>query len=407
MRRTCLLITTITYLTGAVFTQSNQAQAPNHKTQEQRVVNRQIADLPLADFEQYRHAFEHHASDIPVEGCSMNRKLQVFVSSTYQDMETERQAAVEAILTHHHIPAGMELFAAGNKAQLEVIYKWIDESDVFVLLLGGRYGTLEPESKLSYTELEYDYAERQGKFFFALVQDQHALDRKIKRLGGKAIERASPDKYEAFREKVMKKQCRYFSDARDINIEIGKSLKDAEAANPHSGWVRANGVREMLEPKPGDPPNAFHLQHVSLAIRDLDRSVVFYGDVLGLRRIDRPPLPFGIDGAWFECPTTKQQLHLVVDPKGTFRSKPLETLSQRALNKLYDTAHNACHFAMRVYDVGEVERLLLPLVKRFHKHPYINPLRYPHFYVLDPDGHVVEINGVVESGPQQENLHRP
>ena len=43
----------------------------------------------------------------------MNKKLQVFVSSTYTDLIEERQAAVEAILDAGHIPAGMELFKAG------------------------------------------------------------------------------------------------------------------------------------------------------------------------------------------------------------------------------------------------------------------------------------------------------
>ncbi|WP_210422467.1 DUF4062 domain-containing protein [Spirosoma sp. KCTC 42546] len=42
---------------------------------------------------------------------AQRRKLQVFVSSTYTDLKEERQAAVEAILTARHIPAGMELLA--------------------------------------------------------------------------------------------------------------------------------------------------------------------------------------------------------------------------------------------------------------------------------------------------------
>ena len=44
----------------------------------------------------------------------MNKKIQVFISSTYTDLIEERQAAVEAILDAGHIPAGMELFKAGN-----------------------------------------------------------------------------------------------------------------------------------------------------------------------------------------------------------------------------------------------------------------------------------------------------
>ena len=52
---------------------------------------------------------------------AQKKKLQVFVSSTYTDLREERQAAVEAILTAGHIPAGMELFAAGDETQVNVI----------------------------------------------------------------------------------------------------------------------------------------------------------------------------------------------------------------------------------------------------------------------------------------------
>ena len=73
----------------------------------------------------------------------MKKKLQVFISSTWTDMILERQAVVEAILEAGHIPAGMELFSADNKKQFEVIKKWIRDSDVFILILGGRYGSRE------------------------------------------------------------------------------------------------------------------------------------------------------------------------------------------------------------------------------------------------------------------------
>lgn len=55
------------------------------------------------------------------------RKLQVFVSSTFTDLIPERQAAVEAILTAGHIPAGMELFTSGDESQMEVIKQWLYE----------------------------------------------------------------------------------------------------------------------------------------------------------------------------------------------------------------------------------------------------------------------------------------
>ena len=45
----------------------------------------------------------------------MKRKMQIFISSTYTDMLEERKATVQAVLNANHIPAGMELFKAGNE----------------------------------------------------------------------------------------------------------------------------------------------------------------------------------------------------------------------------------------------------------------------------------------------------
>ena len=131
----------------------------------------------------------------------MNKKLQVFVSSTYTDLIEERQAAVQAILDAGHIPAGMELFKAG-KSQMETIHRWIDDSDVYLLILGGRYGSIETDSGLSYTELEYRYALSKNMPVFAVVLSESFLTNKINtpnlRLSN-VMEQIVPDKYKSFK----------------------------------------------------------------------------------------------------------------------------------------------------------------------------------------------------------------
>jgi hypothetical protein len=52
---------------------------------------------------------------------------------------------------------------------MEVIKRWIDESDVFLLILGGRYGSIESTSGKSPVQLEYEYAQERKKPFFAVV----------------------------------------------------------------------------------------------------------------------------------------------------------------------------------------------------------------------------------------------
>lgn len=168
------------------------------------------------------------------------RRLQVFVSSTYVDLKEERQAAVSAILKAGHIPAGMELFAAGDRSQLEVIRKWIDDSDVYMLILGGRYGSIEKDSGLSYTELEYDYAVAKGKPLFAVVIDEKALEQKITTSGLDVDERSAPEKLRNFRAKVLSKMCSLYVDLKDIRGAVFESLLDITHRYSLAGWVRAD-----------------------------------------------------------------------------------------------------------------------------------------------------------------------
>ena len=88
-------------------------------------------------------------------------RYQVFVSSTYDDLRAERQQATQAILEAGFFPSGMELFPASDDAQWELIKRVIEESDYYVVIVAGRYGSLGPEG-VSYTEMEYDYAVAKG-----------------------------------------------------------------------------------------------------------------------------------------------------------------------------------------------------------------------------------------------------
>jgi len=195
----------------------------------------------------------------------MDRKLQVFVSSTFTDMMTERQAAVEAILRAGHIPAGMELFAAGDQAQLEVIRTWIDESDVFMLILGGRYGTIEEKSRKSYIQLEYEYAVEKNKPHFAAVMSEMFLNAKIQKRGkgakGKAvIETDNPHLFKAFQETVKSKICRFFNDANELKLIVFESLGRHDRDTTLSGWVKGWDADDLT-----DRPSAYFLVRLRVA----------------------------------------------------------------------------------------------------------------------------------------------
>jgi len=173
----------------------------------------------------------------------MKKKLQVFISSTYTDLIEERQAAVEAILASGHIPAGMELFTAGDESQLNVIKRWIDESDIYLLILGGRYGSIEPQTGKSYIQLEYEYAIKTKKPFFSIVIKENALDEKVKRIDKNVLELENPQKYKEFKKIVTSKMCSFFEDTKDIKIAVSNKMSEYERQDNISGWISGKDVK--------------------------------------------------------------------------------------------------------------------------------------------------------------------
>ena len=69
----------------------------------------------------------------------MEKKYQIFISSTYKDLIEARSKVRDAILSMMHFPVGMEMFNAADEEQWEIIQETIDGSDYYVLILGQRY----------------------------------------------------------------------------------------------------------------------------------------------------------------------------------------------------------------------------------------------------------------------------
>jgi len=85
-------------------------------------------------------------------------RYQVFISSTYRDLIKERSVVKKALLEKGCFPVGMEEFPAIDQNQFEYIKKEMDDSDYYILMLGGSVGTICEETQNSYTYMEYRYA---------------------------------------------------------------------------------------------------------------------------------------------------------------------------------------------------------------------------------------------------------
>jgi hypothetical protein len=92
-----------------------------------------------------------------------HRPLLVFVSHTGEFATFPRNgsflaAAKEAVIDSGHLPVEMSSFVAGSAPTALACEDAVRKSDVYLGILGHRYGTLLPDRDISYTELEYECA---------------------------------------------------------------------------------------------------------------------------------------------------------------------------------------------------------------------------------------------------------
>lgn len=161
-------------------------------------------------------------------------KYQFFISSTYEDLRDERNSAINAVMKQHQIPAGMELFGAMGEQQWEYIKREIDDSDYYLLILAGKYGSLNSHG-ISYTEAEYDYACRKKKRIIAFLYDD------IEQLPLKKVEQdiEKKTKLNKFRDKVKRdKLVEFWDNPQHLVEKISSAISNVMREFPsETKWI--------------------------------------------------------------------------------------------------------------------------------------------------------------------------
>jgi catechol 2,3-dioxygenase-like lactoylglutathione lyase family enzyme len=114
------------------------------------------------------------------------------------------------------------------------------------------------------------------------------------------------------------------------------------------------------------------LHHVSFAVKDLDASRRFFGDVLGLQEIERPN--FSFPGAWYAL--GDRQLHLIVEPA--------------AGRQAADRISRSDHMALEVGSIDSVKQALQGASIEYGEGGN-QTLGMDQVFCRDPDGHVIEL----------------
>lgn len=168
----------------------------------------------------------------------MDKRYQVFISSTYADLKEERKSVIQTVMELDCIPAGMELFPAADEEQFEFIKRIIDDCDYYLLIISGRYGSTT-EAGISYTEHEYDYAVSRGIKVIALL---HENPDEIP-LGKSEKDPDLRERLQQFRDKVATDRLvKFWKAAEELPGLVSLSLSKTIKMFPAIGWIRANRV---------------------------------------------------------------------------------------------------------------------------------------------------------------------
>ena len=169
----------------------------------------------------------------------MKKKYQVFVSSTYVDLAQERQELLRVLLELDCIPVGMELFPASGDSSVDYIKRVVDESDYYIIIIAGRYGSVASDTGISFTELEYNYARKSGKPILAFIKND------TNEISESDIDPETLSKLERFKSMVLSSHlCKFYDTPSDLGAAVATSLIAMIKNEPAAGWVKNDNVTE-------------------------------------------------------------------------------------------------------------------------------------------------------------------
>ena len=170
----------------------------------------------------------------------MEKKYQVFISSTYKDLIEARSKVRDAILSMMHFPVGMEMFNAADEEQWEIIQETIDSSDYYVLILGQRYGSViesGSDAGISYTEKEFRYArEKKIPVLVFIIDDDVAIKPEFIEKDPESIKKLADFKTEAKKGRTVQ----WWTNIDELAREVSESLHQQMDRKKRPGWIRGD-----------------------------------------------------------------------------------------------------------------------------------------------------------------------
>jgi hypothetical protein len=144
---------------------------------------------------------------------------------------------MQCLLTMDCIPAGMELFPAADESVWDLIKSVIKESDYYVLIIGGRYGSTSKDNPFSYTHREFRLAcDLKVPVLAFLHGDPGMIPQAKTDLSDDARQALN-----AFREEAAKgRHVNFWTSPHDLASKATLAIMREVKTHPRIGWIRAD-----------------------------------------------------------------------------------------------------------------------------------------------------------------------
>ncbi|MDE6349599.1 MAG: DUF4062 domain-containing protein [Treponemataceae bacterium] len=171
----------------------------------------------------------------------MNVRYSVFLSSTFEDLKEIRKELSYELFMNGYMVNNMESFGARNGSVWEVIKESIADSDMLVMVIAGRYGSINPDEGISFTEQEYNYAIENGIPVLVFIRDKNAISMADCDTGEKK------QKLDAFIKRITdERMVNFWTDTASLRLAVLASL-NTEKNNQsvlNKGWIKNSAALE-------------------------------------------------------------------------------------------------------------------------------------------------------------------
>lgn len=154
-------------------------------------------------------------------GKNIKQHVPIFVSSTYRDLEPYRKAVLNTLDKLKVGVSGMEIFGARSAEPLQTCVAEVMKCDVFVGIVGMRYGSVDEKTAKSFVRLEYETAlEKKLDILIYLIDEEKAqVPPKFVDVG------ESASKLQDFKEYLRKKHTiETFLSPEDLGNKVERDL---------------------------------------------------------------------------------------------------------------------------------------------------------------------------------------